>query len=116
MIKKDLRHNKSGKVQRYYHRNCGGSFTLKEDAFHKMKNRPQIIALCLDLCFKGLSLRKIPDHLTQFYGIEASHMTIYRWIRKYVQSLKQYVDQTYTLSDFMGYMMVWFRVCSKMVV
>ena len=37
--------------------------------------------------------RGIVDHLKQFYGIEANHVAVYRWIHKYVQMLQKYADQ-----------------------
>jgi transposase-like protein len=57
-----------------------------------MKNNPKIITLVMDLYFKGISYRKIVDHLKQFYGIKISHVALIKWIRKYVQLMKTYVD------------------------
>ncbi|RLG17762.1 MAG: hypothetical protein DRO65_04590 [Candidatus Altiarchaeales archaeon] len=37
--------------------------------FLKLKYDPRIITLTLDLYFKGVSLRKISDHLKQFYNL-----------------------------------------------
>jgi transposase-like protein len=84
VIKKGFRKRKSGKVHRYECKECGRKFVLHESGFHKMKNKPKIITLALDLYFKGVSLRKIKDHLKQFHGVEVSHMAIYKWIEKYV--------------------------------
>jgi hypothetical protein len=47
--------------------------------------------LALNLCFKGVSLRKNKDHLKQFHGIIAGHTAIYRRIEKYVGLMKSYV-------------------------
>jgi putative transposase len=47
----------------------------------------------LDLYFKGVSLRKVCDHLKQFYGIEITHVAVIKWIRKFVKVVKPYVDQ-----------------------
>ena len=49
------------------------------------------ITITLDLYFKGISLRKISDHLTQMYGIAINFSTIYKWIAKYVGAMDSYV-------------------------
>lgn len=51
-----------------------------------------MIAITLDLCFKGLSYRKIADHLSQFYEIPVNHATAYRWVKKYTEILESYVS------------------------
>ena len=92
VIKQGFRVNKNGKVQRYKCKECGYKFVLKESGFHKMKNKPKIITLALDLYFKGISYRKIVDHLRQFYGIKVSHVAIIKWVKKYTELMKRYVD------------------------
>jgi putative transposase len=65
---------------------------VKESGFHKMKNKPKIVTLALDLYFKGISYRKVVDHLKQFYGITVSHVAIIKWVKKYTKLMKEYVD------------------------
>ena len=89
-MKVGYRKNKHGKVQRYKCKSCGRKFSISEDGFRKMEYRPEIVTLALDLYFKGVSLRKIADHIRQFHGLRVSHVTIYYWIRKYVELLKEY--------------------------
>lgn len=48
--------------------------------------------MALDLYFKGISYRKIVDHLKQFHGIEISHVAIIKWVKKYTKLVKEYVD------------------------
>lgn len=48
--------------------------------FEKMKATPEAVTVALDLHFKGISMRAIVDHLKQFYGVEVSHVAIYKWI------------------------------------
>lgn len=55
-----------------------------------MKNKAETITLALDLYYKGLSLRKVCDHLKNFYGVRVTHPTILSWIRKYVETIKNY--------------------------
>jgi transposase-like protein len=93
VIKKGFRKRKNGKVQVYKCRECERKFVLNESGFHKMKNNPKVITLALDLYFKGVSLRKIKDHLKQFHNVDVSHVAIYGWIEKYVNLMKRYVDK-----------------------
>ena len=54
---------------------------------------PKIICLTLDLYFKGVSLRKITDHLKQFYELNVKHTAVLRWIEKYIEIMDNYVSQ-----------------------
>jgi len=56
-----------------------------------MKNKPEIITLALDLYFKGLSLRKVSDHIEQFFGVRVHYSTILRWIDN-VKLINAYVE------------------------
>lgn len=92
IIKQGVRKNKSGNAQRFLCKECGCKFVVKEAGFHKMKNKPKIVTLALDLYFKGISYRKVVDHLKQFYDITVSHVAIIKWVKKYTQLMKKYVD------------------------
>jgi transposase-like protein len=46
----------------------------------------------LDLFFKKVSLRQICDHLKQFYNVSVTPVSILNWIRKFVDTVKPYVD------------------------
>jgi hypothetical protein len=59
---------KNGK-QVYFCKSCNRRFVNNID-FENMKYNPKIIALTLDLYFKGVSLRKISHHLKQFYELK----------------------------------------------
>jgi transposase-like protein len=89
--KRAWRFNRSMPKQIYFCKKCKKKFsgTL---GFARMKKEPQAIVLALDLYFKGLSLRKITEHLSSIYSIKATHVTVYNWIRKYVKLIKKYVD------------------------
>jgi transposase-like protein len=100
LIKRGHRKNKSGRVQRFLCKDCGRRFVVNEAGFQKMEYNPKIVTLALDLYFKGVSLRKITDHIKQFYGLKVHFSTILRWIQKYVQVMKEYVnDFTPQVSD-----------------
>jgi len=91
IVKDGYRYNEKNKVQRYLCNSCKRRFILNK-GFEKTRINPKIITLSLDLYFKGVSLRKIVDHIKQFYGLEVSHMAVYKWIHKYVKLIKQNVD------------------------
>jgi transposase-like protein len=50
------------------------------------------VTLALDLYFKGASLRKVAQHIAQFYGIKVNNMTILRWIWKFSELLDSYMN------------------------
>jgi transposase-like protein len=89
------RHIKYGKkngTQNYMCKDCGRKF-VNNQHFEGMKANPKIICLILDLYFKGVSLRKIADHLKQFYDMKLSHVSVLRWIERYVKIMDKYVSQ-----------------------
>ena len=71
-------------------KSCARKFVLNQ-GFEGMCYDPRIVATTLDLYFKGVSLRKISDHLGQFYGLKIDHSTIHRWISKYTDIIEAYV-------------------------
>ena len=86
------RKTRYGTVQRYACHECGHTFVI-DKGFSKMKNSPKTITLTLDLYFKGVSLRKIADHLTQVESVSVNQATILRWIRKYLKLLSGYAEK-----------------------
>jgi len=109
-IKKDgLRKTQTrGKIQRYKCKECGFRFVI-DDGFYRMRNHEKKITLCLDLYFKGISLRKIQEHLQAFYPQNSSHVAIYDWIIKYPLIISKLTDTlkvntgTELMSDEMEY-------------
>jgi len=92
IIKSGVRKTKRGNVQRYKCMNCGLRFVM-DNGFYRMKHTPKAITLSMDLYFKGISYRKICDHLKQFYNLHVNPTTPMRWIQKYLKLLSQYSDQ-----------------------
>ena len=86
------RKTKNGKVQRFKCKTCGHRFTVNESGFEKIQVDPKVVTLALDLYFKGISLRKITDHMKQFYDVEVSHVTIYNWIQSYTKLINRYLE------------------------
>lgn len=81
-----------GTTQRYVCNTCNHTFVV-DMGFCRMKNSPKTITLTLDLYFKGLSQRKIADHLKQFEGVTVTQPTILNWIRKYLKLLARYSEK-----------------------
>jgi len=87
-----MKYGKKNGKQNYMCKDCKRKFVYNAD-FEDLKYNPKIIALTLDLYFKGISLRKISEHLKQFYELNIAHMTIYNWIAKYVGIMNEYVNE-----------------------
>jgi len=81
-----------GKIQRYFCRDCKKSF-VQDDGFYRMRNAPQKITLCLDLFYRGISTRKVQEHLKAFHPHNADHRTILRWIVKYAKMISKFTDK-----------------------
>lgn len=92
IIKRGKLYNRSGVSQRYYCKDCDKKFSGKK-SFRNMKHRADIIALSLDLYFRGLSLRGITQHLEIYYKTKVTHATIAYWIKKYVTLLNEHMDK-----------------------
>jgi len=81
-----------GSVQRFACHDCNKKFVI-DKGFCRMKNSPKAITLTLDLYFKGVSQRKIADHLKQFESVEVTQPTILNWIHKYLKLLSKYAEK-----------------------
>jgi transposase-like protein len=58
-----------------------------------MRNSPHKITLCLDLFFRGITTRKIQEHLQAFYPKNASWVSIYLWVVKYSKLIANFTDK-----------------------
>ena len=63
-----------------------------DEGFLRSRFDPKIVTLALDLYFKGASLRKVTQHLAQFYGIKVSQVTVLKWIRKFSELTDAYAQ------------------------
>ncbi|MGI0086462.1 MAG: IS6 family transposase [Nitrosotalea sp.] len=91
VIKIGIRHNKSGEMQVFKCKECNKKWS---DNLGFAKNRidSKIITVALDLYFKGVSLRKVKEHVKLFYGISVSHVAILKWIHKFGEVVTPFVD------------------------
>jgi transposase-like protein len=93
IIKRGNRVTKNrGLVQRYFCKDCERRFIIN-DGFYRMRSNPNKITLCLDLFFRGISTRKIQEHLQAFYPENSHYSNIYRWIVKYSNLISQFTDK-----------------------
>ena len=80
-----------GKQQRYFCKDCNKKF-IERTGFYKMKNSKQKITLCLDLFYRGVSTRKVQEHLQAFYPKNSTHKSIYKWVIKYGEMIGNFTD------------------------
>jgi transposase-like protein len=94
---------KRGKQQRLLCKSCGKTF-IPDMGFWKMKNKEEIITMCVDMYLSNLSSRKMRNQLFRHFGIKVSHVTILDWyvlkVQKFIRKLKPklsgyvYADET----------------------
>lgn len=92
VIKIGIRHNKSGEIQRFKCKDCTHKWS-DNLGFAKNKVNSRIITVALDLYFKGVSLRKVSEHLILFHGIKVSNVAVLGWVRKFGEVVTPFVDQ-----------------------
>jgi transposase-like protein len=91
VIRIGIRHNKSDDIQVYKCKECNKKWS-DNLGFAGNRVNPKIITTALDLYFKGISLRKVKEHIVMFHGIKVSHVAILGWIRKFGQVVTPFVD------------------------
>ncbi len=91
IVKKALRHNDYGDIQRYLCKDCGYRFSFNI-GFERMKASPQAITQAMQLYFTGESLRNVQKFL-RLQGVSVSHVAVLKWIRKYVGLMDKYLDR-----------------------
>jgi len=91
VVKNGYRKTKSGKRQILICKECHHKFVVEPIKYRK--GNTKLIALCMDLYFKGLSLRKIADTIEQFYNLKLHHDTIRIWINTFMQKINEYVSK-----------------------
>lgn len=99
IVKFGVRHNKkAGDIQKFRCNECMHYFTVNL-GFEKMHATPQIITTAMQLYFTGESLRNVQKFI-KLQGLSIDHTTVYRWIKKYVGLMEQYLEKiTPNVSD-----------------
>jgi putative transposase len=91
IVKDGKRHNKKGDSQKYLCRECGYRFVVNT-GFENSKKEPKLICASIDLYFKGMSLRKVADHVKQFYGVSISNVSVLRWVQRFADVVSPFVN------------------------
>jgi transposase-like protein len=91
VVKDGKRKNKCGEIQKYHCRSCNYRFIVNFGFEHSKKN-PRIITLAIDLYFKGVSLRKVADHIKQFHNVKVDHTSILDWLHRFADEVAPFVD------------------------
>jgi transposase-like protein len=81
-----------GKQQRYFCKSCNKKFIVRT-GFYRMRNTPQKITLSIDLFYRGVSTRKIQEHLQAFYPHNSSNVSIYNWVVKYSKMISSFTER-----------------------
>jgi len=92
LLRWGYRKTKQGRKPRFKCRTCGKRFVVDE-GFLKTRFDPKIVTLCLDMFYKGASLRKITQNVAQFYGLKVTHVAILKWVRKFSELLDAYTTK-----------------------
>lgn len=93
VTRRGFRYKRAGPQQRYHCALCKYRF-VNETAFKWVRTKSQAVAACLDLYFRGLSLRQVQQHLEDTYKIKVTHATIYNWLKKYVTIVSEFLEKT----------------------
>jgi transposase-like protein len=86
-----IRKNKNSSIQRFECNICKKSFSYNI-GFEGMRASPQQITTAMQLYFSGESLRSVQDFL-KLQGVNMSHVSIYRWIKRYVKLMEDYLTK-----------------------
>lgn len=81
-----------GKIQRYACKDCGYRFTF-DDGFYRMRNNPIKVTQAIDLFYRGVSTRKVQEHLGVFFPHNASNVSIYKWVVKYANMINKFTSK-----------------------
>jgi len=81
-----------GEIQRYKCKSCNYYFTL-DDGFFRMRNTPQKISQSIDLFYRGVSTRKVQEHLAIFHPHNASNVSVYKWVIKYSKMISKFTNK-----------------------
>ena len=77
--------------QIYKCKDCKTKFRFS--LLRKAKYSPETISLCLDLYFSGDSLTKTARILNNQYGLNLAKVTVYRWIKRFIPIISEYVNK-----------------------
>jgi len=88
-----------GKIQKYYCKDCHKFFT-NDDGFYRMRNKPEIITMSIDMYVSNLSSRKMRNQLKRHLNHKVSHVSVLDWVRRYTLKVHKFIErQDYNLGN-----------------
>jgi len=81
-----------GKIQKYFCKDCHKFFT-NDEGFYRMRNKPEIITMSIDMYISNLSSRKMRNQLSRHLNTKISHVSILDWVRRYTLKVSKFVDK-----------------------
>lgn len=81
-----------GKIQKYFCKDCNKYFT-NDDGFYRMRNKPEIITMSIDMYVSNLSSRKMRNQLKRHLSYKISHVSVLDWVRRYTLKVHKFIDQ-----------------------
>jgi len=88
-----------GEIQKYYCKDCRRYFT-NDDGFYRMRNKPEIITMSIDMYVSNLSSRKMRNQLKRHLNHKVSHVSVLDWVRRYTLKVHKFIErQGYNLGD-----------------
>ena len=81
-----------GKIQKYYCKDCHKFFT-NDDGFYRMRNKPEIITMSIDMYVSNLSSRKMRNQLKRHLSHKISHVSVLDWVRRYTLKVNKFIEQ-----------------------
>jgi transposase-like protein len=88
-----------GKIQKYFCKDCKKFFT-NDDGFYRMRNKPEIITMSIDMYVSNLSSRKMRNQLKRHLSHKVSHVSVLDWVRRYTLKVHKFIEkQGYNLGN-----------------
>lgn len=81
-----------GKIQKYYCKDCYKFFT-NDDGFYRMRNKPEIITMSIDIYISNLSSRKMRNQLKRHLNHKISHVSVLDWVRRYTPKVHKFIEK-----------------------
>lgn len=93
IIKRGVRKTENrGLIQRFGCKDCSHRFVV-DYGFFRMRNNPTKITQSIDLFYRGVSTRKVQEHLDIFFPYNASNVSVYNWVVKYAKLISKFTNK-----------------------
>ncbi len=87
-----------GKIQKYYCKDCH-KFCTNDDGFYRMRNKPEIITMSIDMYISNLSSRKMRNQLKRHLNHKVSHVSVLDWVRRYTLKVHNFIENHSTTNE-----------------